>query len=324
MLRMNRSPLLAGANYAKGQVLYRLKLRGHFSGSTGLQMSVEDAAAYAKRVVRDYVTYGAGGNAAYLEGKDILEVGPGDNLGVALILLAKGARTVTCVDGFAPSHDDAHNSQIYHAIYSSLDPQEQARVQDLVQVHPNGTATVGGNRLISRYSAPMDAASSPLPAKSFDIVISRAVLEHLLYLDQGWANMVQCLRDNGEMWHKVDFRCHDFFDQIHPLYFLTVPDGIWKFISQPDPTLNRQRLPTYRRYAARDFEESDCYITHIIATPEFSPHVKSLTAGTHYDERQLALIRDIRPLLPKNLSGWSDEDLMVTGVFLIVRRPLRA
>jgi len=323
MSLIDRSPLLAGANYAKGQVLHRLKLRAHFSGSTGLQMSVETAAAYAKRVVNDYLAYGAGGNAAYLEGKDLLEVGPGDNLGVALTLLAKGANTVTCVDGFAPNHDDAHNSRIYHAIYTGFSAQEQARVQDVVQVHANGTVTVGGSRLISRYGVPIDAVS-PLPAKSFDIVLSRAVLEHLRDLDQGWANMVDCVRDGGEMWHKVDFRCHDFFHKIHPLYFLTVPDGIWNFISQPDPTLNRQRLPKYRQLSARDFDEVDCYITHIVDREEFSPHIKSLVAGTHYDIHHLALIRDIRARLRDEFSKSSDEDLMVTGIFLIARRPNRA
>ena len=80
---IDRSPLLAGLNYAKGQVLNRLNLRGHLSGSTGLSMSVEDAANYARRVVADYITYGAAGDAEHLKGKDVLEIGPGDNLGVA-------------------------------------------------------------------------------------------------------------------------------------------------------------------------------------------------------------------------------------------------
>jgi SAM-dependent methyltransferase len=321
---ISRSPLLAGANYAKGQILHRLKLRGHFSGSTGLQMSVETAAAYARRVVEDYLTYGADGRAERLEGKHILEVGPGDNLGVALILLAKGAGTVTCVDGFAPSHDDAHNSRIYHAIYMSLSPEEQARVQDVIQVKPDGTASVAGARLISRYDVPMDAPVNPLPSKSFDIVISRAVLEHLRDLDQGWRNMVDCLTDRGEMWHKVDFRCHDFFSEIHPLYFLTVPQRLWEFLSQPDPTLNRRRLPTYRTFASRDFREVDCYITHIFSKQEFFPHVKLLVEGVHYDQHHLDMLEAIRPHLIEDFSHASDEELLVTGIFLIVRDPVRA
>jgi hypothetical protein len=315
---IDRSPILAGLNYTKGQVLNRLKLRGHLSGSTGLSMSVEAAADYARRVVADYITYGAGADIERLKGKDVLEIGPGDNLGVALLLLAKGARTVTCIDGFVPSFDAQHNSHIYGAIYNGLSAEERERVRDVVTVQSDGTATVGGDRLISRYEVPMDANTSPLEAQSYDIVISRAVLEHLGDLEAGWKNMVTCLRRNGEMWHKVDFRCHNLFGQIHPLYFLTISDGLWNVISRPDPTLNRLRLPTYRQFAARDFKESHCYLTHIIAESEIAPHVDNLVPGTHYNQRHLDLVRDIRPRLQKQFSGYSDEDLLVTGVFLTV------
>src|ERR1700733_10693761 len=194
---IDRSPILAGLNYTKGQVLNRLKLRGHLSGSTGLNMSVEDAANYARRVVADYITYGADGDPERLNGKDVLEIGPGDNLGVALLLLAKGARSVTCIDGFAPSFNADHNSHIYAAIYNALSAEEKDRVQDVVTLQSGGVASVGGDRLRSRYGVPMDAIASPLEARSYDIVVSRAVLEHLGNLEIGWKNMVQCLRLDG-------------------------------------------------------------------------------------------------------------------------------
>jgi SAM-dependent methyltransferase len=316
---IDRSPVLAGLNYAKGQVLTRLKLRGHFSGSTGLSMSVEDAANYARRVVTDYITYGAGGDIERLKGKDVLEIGPGDNLGVALLLLAKGARTVTCIDGFDPNFDAKHNSKIYAAIYNGLTAEERERVQDVVTLQPDGSAAVGGDRLISRYRVPMDGVAAPLEPQSYDIIISRAVLEHLGNLELGWKNMVLCLRPDGEMWHKVDFRCHNLFGQIHPLYFLTISDGVWNLISRPDPTLNRLRMPTYRELAARDFCDSHFYITHIAGENEFLPHVKSLIPGTHYSQRNLDGIRGIRPRLQKHFANYSDEDLLVTGVFLALR-----
>jgi SAM-dependent methyltransferase len=316
---IDRSPLLAGLNYAKGQVLNRLNLRGHLSGSTGLSMSVEDAAGYARRVVADYITYGAGGDPERLKGKDVLEIGPGDNLGVALLLLAKGARTVTCIDGFAPSFNADHNAHIYAAIYNALSAEEQECISDTVTLQPDGTATIGGSRLLSRYGVPMDAEASPLESHSYDIVVSRAVLEHLGNLEVGWKNMVQCLRRDGEMWHKVDFRCHNLFGQIHPLYFLTVPDTLWDMISRPDPTLNRLRLPTYREFAARDFNESRCYITHLIGDSEISPHVEKLIPGTHYSQRHLDSLQNIRPKLQQYFSNYSDEDLLVTGIFLTLR-----
>jgi SAM-dependent methyltransferase len=315
----DRSPLLAGLNYAKGQVLTRLKLRGHHSGSTALSMSIEDAAEYVHRVVADYITYGAEGDTDRLKGKDVLEIGPGDNMGVALLLLAKGARTVTCVDGYTPTFNADHNAHVYAALYNGLSAEERERVRDVITFPSAGAAAVGGQRLLSRYGVPIDAVASPLERQHYDIIVSRAVLEHIDNLDVGWKNMVQCLRPPGEMWHKVDFRCHNLFLEIHPLYFLTVPDPIWNLISRPDPTLNRLRRPTYREFAARDFSESRCYITQIAGEKEFLPHVESLVPGKHYTERHLELVRSIRPQLLKRFSDYSDEDLLVTGVFLALR-----
>jgi SAM-dependent methyltransferase len=211
MTFIDRSPLLAGLNYAKGQILYRLKLRRHDSGSTAYHLSLDEAVRYVRTVVADYVQYGAGGDIGRIQGTDILEIGPGDNLGVALLLLANGARTVTCIDGFAPKTNARHNARLNAAIYNSLTFQ------------PDGTATVGGGRLIGRYGEPIDTDAVVLEQKRYDIIVSRAVLEHLGDLATGWRQMVRCLRPDGEMWHKVDFRCHNLFGRIHPLYFLTVP-----------------------------------------------------------------------------------------------------
>jgi SAM-dependent methyltransferase len=172
---------------------------------------------------------------------------------------------------------------------------------------------------MSRYGVPIDAVASPLKSRSYDIVLSRAVLEHLGNLEVGWKNMVGCLRPEGEMWHKVDFRCHDFFGEVHPLYFLTVPDTLWNSISRPDPTLNRLRTPTYRAFATRDFCDFRCYFTHIVGENEFTPHVESLVQGTHYSQRHLEVVRSIRPRLLERFSHSSDEDLLVTGVFLALR-----
>jgi len=313
---IDRSPVLAGLNYAKGQVLTRLKLRRHHSGSTARSKSLDNAIAYIRQVVADYITYGAGGDFERLRGKDIVEVGPGDNLGVALLLLAKGARTVTCIDGFIPASDSRHNARVYAALYNGFSAEERERVRDVVTIHSDGTATLAGSRLLSRYGTPIDAAASPLTARAYDVVLSRAVLEHVGDLHTGWRNMAACLRPGGEMWHKVDFRCHNLFGAIHPLYFLTVPDGLWNLISRPDPTLNRLRLPTYRDLAARDFQESRFYITHILADDEIFPHVETLAPGIHYAESQLAAVRAIRPRLLSCYADYSDQDLLVTGIFL--------
>jgi hypothetical protein len=77
------------------------------------------------------------------------------------------------------------------------------------------------------------------------------------------------------------------------------------------------RLPTYREFAARDFHRTHIYISQSIGEDEISPHVERLLQGKHYFQSHLETIRSIRPRLQEPFSHYSEEDLLVMGVFLI-------
>lgn len=320
---IDRIPPLAALNYAKGQVLHRLGLRGHLSGTTASQRSPAEAAAYYRAVVQDYIIYGAGGDPARLQGLDILEIGPGDNLGVALLLLAHGAGSVTAIDGFDPPRSDAHNARVYRILLEGLGPDMRERLETTGLLAPGGSLDLTTPRLRAFYRTPIHEHAEPLASARYDLILSRAVLEHVAGLEAGWQAMTRALRPQGAMWHKVDFRNHKFFSEIHPLYFLTVPPRRWNWISSPDPTLNRLRLPAYRRLSARDFATTTLYFTHILDEPELLPHPAELIPDVHYSRHHLDLVRAVRPRLCPAFRDHNDEDLLVTGVFLISER-LRA
>ena len=63
-------------------------------GATHQRFELEGGLEYIDRVFSDYLTYGSLGPAD-LEGARILELGPGDNLGVALRFAAAGAAEAT-------------------------------------------------------------------------------------------------------------------------------------------------------------------------------------------------------------------------------------
>jgi SAM-dependent methyltransferase len=315
---IDRTPLLAALNYAKGQMLYRFGLARHRSGSTGYSISAEQMVRYVVLVAQDYLRYGADDDG-YLTGKRILEVGPGDNLGVALMLLAMGAESVTCLDGFAPRSNEYKNRQVYAALYQAMTEEQRIRVKDIVREDSAGGMAVFGKRLVAYYEAPVERRHPALAPDSYDVIISRAVLEHLADVRRGWANMVRSLKANGEMWHKVDFRSHKMFDRIHPLYFLTIDERLWRLISRPDPTLNRERLPLYRELSTRDFKSSKIYLTRVLDHDEIQPHTDHLITGTHYTEEHLAVVRAIRPRLMEPFRAYTDTDLLTTGAFVISR-----
>jgi hypothetical protein len=319
---IDRNPLLATLNYAKGQALHRLGLRRHRSGSTGFHLSLDGALDYICRVAHDYVQYGAGGDARRLEGKDVLEIGPGDNLGVALMLLSMGAESVTSIDGFAPQSDEQKNRRIYAALHERMTPDQRQRVAGTL-IQDGAGMRIAGTRVRAFYNCPIENTHEALQAERYGIIVSRAVLEHLADIRQGWATMVRTLQPDGEMWHKVDFRSHCLFDGIHPLYFLTIPETLWNLISRPDPTLNRARLPVYRELIDRDFMSSTIYFTEVVGRTEFQPHSETLIPNLHFDDRQLSLLQAIRPRLQEPFRNYSDEELMVSGIFLISRQKRR-
>jgi SAM-dependent methyltransferase len=315
---IDKSPLLAGLNYSKGQMLFRLGLARHHSGSTGYSVSVEEMVGYVTRVVEDYLHYGSVQDG-YLANKHILEIGPGDNLGVGLMFLAHGAESVTCLDGFAPRSNESKNRQVYAALHRSMTREQQSRVEDALREDSDGGMALCGKRLVAHYQAPLEGMHAALAPDTYDIVISRAVLEHLADVREGWANMVRSLKAGGEMWHKVDFRSHKMFDRIHPLYFLTIKENLWRLISRPDPTLNRDRLPLYRDLSAATFESSQIYLTGVLNEAEILPHTEEMILGAHYTEANLETVREIRPHLIERFQGFTDLELMINGIFIISR-----
>ena len=81
-------------------------------GSTLLKQNLQESLAYIEKQFTDYLKY-AGLSAESLKGKRILELGPGDNLGVALRFLSAGAESVVYLDRFYSKRDPAHERNVY-------------------------------------------------------------------------------------------------------------------------------------------------------------------------------------------------------------------
>lgn len=312
---VDNSPVLSGVNYLKGQVSYRLGARSHLSGATHRDLGVDESVSYIRNVVADYLSYG-GVDDEFLKQKRILEVGPGDNLGVALSFLAKGAEKVTCIDAFKPSSNEAHNDKIYKRLVETFSNTEQLRVGSVISRTPSTAELHASNRLEFQYGLPIERLFANLSAQ-FDLIVSRAVLEHVANLENVWGTMVKLLADDGCMWHKVDLRHHGLFGQFHPLYFLRIDPMMWRLMSSPDPTLNRERLPKYKQLLASTFARHKIFFTHILDLPEFVPHKAALRKGVEYGVAEIERIREIRPRLATPFNEMPEEDLLVTGIFIV-------
>src|SRR5215217_7704203 len=97
-------------------------------GSTHESWSLEKSVAYINRVYYEYLEF-AELTPEALRGKRILEVGPGDNFGVALKFLAAGAAKVVSLDKFYSERHVEQQTRIYQELRKKLSPKE-ARVFD--------------------------------------------------------------------------------------------------------------------------------------------------------------------------------------------------
>ncbi len=96
------------------------------TGQTGRgsnEEDVEEIADYFDRSFNDYrdrLHLDDAGFAAFLQGRRVLEYGPGDILGVALLMYGAGADHVHCVDRFPLEKVSAKNARVYQRLLERM------------------------------------------------------------------------------------------------------------------------------------------------------------------------------------------------------------
>ena len=183
---------------------------------------------------------------ASLAGKTVLEYGPGDVLGVALLMYAHGAARVQCVDRFPLVRMTEKNAAVYRRLLQVLEPPQRERAAGAFR--ESGVPESGFRPEAIDYAIAQDGVVGD--GDAFDIVISRAVLEHVNDLDATIADIKRNLRPGGTSVHKVDLSDHGI-DRYQPFDFLTWPQWLYRLMFSHRGFPNRWRLDRYRAAAAR-------------------------------------------------------------------------
>jgi len=149
----------------------------------------------------------------------IMEIGPGQDLGVLLVLAGLGSGKGVAVDRFFCDWDPSYHP----AFYSTLVERAEARypgvrfeaLRDVVDAGGHG-----GPRLQIVRSGLDDLKA--LGDASVTISYSNAALEHLDRPREGLLELGRVSRKGGLGFHQIDFRDHRDFSR--PLEFLTMTD----------------------------------------------------------------------------------------------------
>jgi hypothetical protein len=134
-----------------------------------------------------------------------------------------------------------------------------------------------------------------LGKESVDIILSHAVLEHVVDLDGTYNSLVGYLKHGGMMTHQIDFDCHGLSAAWNG--YRTYPEFIWKMILGKRPFLIN-RIPCTEHI--RHICENNCMISCLLKSYRSDGIDRSKLAAKW-----------------KNIT---DDDLNCTGAFLQAKK----
>jgi len=150
-----------------------------------------------------------------VQGKSGLEIGPGDNLGVADCFLANGAKSMFAVEQFATVQ---WSEEIRQRVYAKYGAEPAVKPELLVCEFENS------------------------PVRNLDFIYSVDVMEHVLDLRKIFRQAYISLKPGGMFVNAIDFSGHNAFNlEAAPLNFLICKDWLYHLMHSHIVTSNRCR-----------------------------------------------------------------------------------
>lgn len=135
---------------------------------------IRKAVNYSLQIARDNILR-MPGQYLFLKGKTIMEIGPGNDLGVALILMGYGARMII-VDKYLLDWDNAYHPSFYEIFLDSAVKEfpglDTAAIEEVMR---NKSHT---SENLQCYKCGLEELTF-LPEGCIDVSVSQAVMEHL-------------------------------------------------------------------------------------------------------------------------------------------------
>jgi SAM-dependent methyltransferase len=200
-----------------------------------------------------------------LSGKTVLEIGPGADFGAQIICCDRVRFTVA--DQFLPVWDDSYHPKFYAALLEAWGPSKALE----------RVVSQGSYRGVIE-TIPLSAENlCSLAPRTFDAVLSNAVLEHVVDLDACMRSLNRITADGGIHSHQIDLRDHADFDR--PLEYLLADRqrSEKEIILRGHPRRSKMIEDAFRRCG---FAITDTNVT-ATATPEYLANFMPRLARSH-------------------------------------------
>jgi len=283
------------------------------SGTAHRTLTVEESVHYIVEVFEDYKRY-SGCRQFY--GR-VAEVGPGDSCGTALLFLNDGCENIDLVDRFFSERHVESQAAIYQTLlskYSGLN-------QFLCDADLTDEKTF--RSLKRHYGANASAERFFAKHVGYDFIVSRAVFEHLYDPLAALKGMAAALTSGGHLLHKIDLGDHGMFSvEHHELKFLEVPGLLYPWMTTGTGRPNRVLLHEYRKAMQHLGLDGQLLITRLAGIGDINPHLPYEAIPANQRAASTAYVRSVRKRFAAKFYSVSDEDLSVSGVFLVARKPV--
>ena len=182
--------------------------------SRGVEDGVEFA-LYSARLILGWLP----GGSKYLSGRWFLEIGPGQDFGMPLVLMGYGAKVVL-IDRFLCQW----TAQIHRPFYRRL-KQRAAEEFPGLDLDPIERVIAADSHAIEGMVAVRTGLESVdfLRSDLIDISYSNATFEHLADIPQAIVELGRITRPGGIGFHQIDLRDHRSVDK--PLEYLTLSEA---------------------------------------------------------------------------------------------------
>ena len=220
----------------------RRAIIGYASPRTFSPKEIERSATYCVDVVKKWektlINYH--GNPRPFIGQNVLELGPGPDLGTGIVLLALGAKSYTAVDK--------------NRLIRRMPPEFYDKLLNCLKEFPGYSRAklIAENLRKGHFGDDFQYIQDPtfalqmLCEKKFNVIVSQAVLEHIVDIRGVFEVLYNRLMPGAVMAHLVDLGTHTgLIRELDPLNFLRYSDKVWsllKFSGSP----NRLRMSEYK------------------------------------------------------------------------------
>lgn len=188
---------------------------------------------------------------AFLNGKTVIEIGPGNTVTVAFLFLAYGAKRVFCFDRFPLVQDMQKNKLIAIRLLEILPDTQRECLSKIISFNAKGTIQWDSTHLYYLHNKRKLIA---IQDETVDLVVSNAVLEHVSDLEELFREMARTMKPGAVMVHAADLGPHQL-DIRTPLDFLTIPEWLWKIMTSHRGAPNRARKSQYEMLLRKYFFE---------------------------------------------------------------------